>query len=144
MAINYPTGQNWSRYSVGQNWANGYNIHQRDKIYPVGQKLSMTPERGTKVIQWEQIYPGTGPFPLNKAPNWFGEKIMLPGFISQIYFPPGLRTSGNLPGTVQLLELLHPRKSLHNIIMEPKKNIKKIFYPGTVEITSVHRSRENI
>ena len=85
MALIYPTGQNISRYIVGtkmahgyknipgQNTTNGNEIIQRDKIRPVGQKLSTTPERGTKYVQWERNCAGTGLFPLNNHQINLGE-----------------------------------------------------------------------
>ena len=38
---------------VGTKMANGYKIHQWDKIRPVGQKLST----GTKIKLWDKIRP---------------------------------------------------------------------------------------
>ena len=120
---------------------------------PVGKKCPTGQQRscGSTKVLWEQNCPGTGPFPQKLqvlapgpssrsqlqvlAPNQFGEKIMLPGFISQII-------SRLDPGP---LEIYRERYSCWNyyilekvyiiLLLNPKKN----FFPQTIAITSVQQ-----
>lgn len=94
---------------------------------------------GTKIVQWERKCTGTELFPQGCLQGWLqinlGENPINLVLFPKI-FPAWTPESWKFTGNVTVVGITSPGKSLHNIIIEPKK----FFSPGTVEITSVQQS----